>query len=75
MLPIMAFPSSGTGWLLLALEKDIDAKWSFPKATHSKEALLYSKWITGDYWEQHKLLKPSESPLSKKHGAVCSHSY
>ena len=51
--------------VIVGFRKDIDAKWSFPKATHSKEALLYSKWITGDYWEQHKLLKPSESPLSK----------
>ena len=49
MLPIMAFPSSGTGGIV-GFRKDIDAKWTFPKATHSKEALLYSKWITGDYW-------------------------
>lgn len=34
---------------------DIGVPWSFPKATHSELALLRSKWVSGDYWEEHRI--------------------
>ena len=43
---------------------DSNISWSFPNATHSQESLLYSKWVTGDYWQEHDMKKPSEMPLS-----------
>lgn len=49
--------------VIVGFRKDIDAHWSFPLPTHSKEALLYSKWISGSYWEEHNLPKPKENPL------------
>lgn len=52
--------------VIVGFRKDIDAHWSFPKPTHSKEALLYSKWVTGDYWSQHNIPMPKENPLSKQ---------
>ena len=51
--------------VIVGFRKDIDAKWTFPKPSHSKEALLYSKWITGDYWERHNLPKPTDTQISK----------
>lgn len=38
---------------------DINANWSFPEPTYSQEALLYSKWVGGDYWRTRNL-KPTE---------------
>lgn len=52
--------------VIVGFRKDVDAHWSFPSPTHSKEALLYSKWVTGDYWERHDIPAPKECPLSKQ---------
>ncbi|MFD1504428.1 DNA cytosine methyltransferase [Georgenia yuyongxinii] len=44
---------------------DIDAEWSFPSPTHSQDALLHNQWVTGDYWERHRIAKrsrPKEIP-------------
>lgn len=38
---------------LVGFRSDLDVKWSFPEENHSEDALLRSKWITGDYWERH----------------------
>jgi DNA (cytosine-5)-methyltransferase 1 len=34
---------------------DLDVKWSFPEESHSEDALLRSKWISGDYWDRHRI--------------------
>lgn len=40
---------------LVGFRSDLDVKWSFPEETHSEDALLHSKWITGDYWNRHRI--------------------
>jgi DNA (cytosine-5)-methyltransferase 1 len=45
---------------LVGLRDDIDARWSFPSATHSADALLKAQWVTGEYWDRHKV------PLGKR---------
>ena len=40
---------------MVGFRSDIDAQWSFPSPTHSYEALLVSQWISGDYWDRHKV--------------------
>lgn len=51
---------------IVGFREDLDAHWSFPTPTHSKESLLHAKWITGDYWDQHDLPTPKVNPLSKQ---------
>lgn len=36
---------------------DVHQPWSFPTETHSQEALFHDQWITGEYWERHKVAK------------------
>lgn len=50
--------------VIVGFRKDVNAHWSFPTPTHSKESLLYSKWVSGDYWERHNMAMPKTSPLS-----------
>jgi len=40
---------------------DLGIDWSFPKPTHSAEALLWEQYRTGEYWEHHKVPR-SERP-------------
>jgi len=42
---------------MVGFRSDIDAEWSFPEPTHSKEALLHAQWVTGEYWDRHRVAK------------------
>lgn len=50
--------------VIVGFRKDVDARWTFPLSTHSKDALLYAKWIRKDYWERHNIPLPEENPLT-----------
>lgn len=34
---------------------DLDIEWNFPDPTHCQEALLWSQWRSGEYWDRHKI--------------------
>lgn len=42
---------------IVGFRSDLGVGWSSPKATHSAEELVRSKWICGDYWDRHKVAK------------------
>lgn len=52
----------------IGFRHDVPANWNFPEATHSEEALLRDKWITGEYWTRHGIPKSKipKCPLSKE---------
>ncbi len=50
--------------IIVGFRRDLERGWVFPGATHSKEALLYSKWVSHDYWDRHGLIVP-RCPLAK----------
>jgi len=42
---------------LVGFRSDLGIEWTFPEQSHSEDALLYSKWITGEYWERHRVAR------------------
>jgi DNA (cytosine-5)-methyltransferase 1 len=50
--------------VIVGFRSDIDAHWSFPAPTHSKEALLYAKVGDNSYWEEHRIAKKNQPELS-----------
>jgi DNA (cytosine-5)-methyltransferase 1 len=38
---------------IVGVRSDLGVEFSFPKATHFEDALLYAKWVSGDYWLRH----------------------
>ena len=42
---------------IVGFRDDQGIHWSFPTETHSFEALLHDQWVSGDYWERHKVSK------------------
>jgi DNA (cytosine-5)-methyltransferase 1 len=42
---------------LVGFRADLGIEWSFPEKTHDHDALLWSQWRTGEYWERHKVAK------------------
>jgi len=64
---------------IVGFRSDLEIQWSFPKATHSQDSLLWDQWVTGNYWKRCNVSKadrplPEESSikissrLQKKYG-------
>lgn len=47
---------------IVGFRSDLGIEWSFPKATHSHDALLHDQWVTGTYWKRHGISKPPKMP-------------
>ena len=43
---------------IVGFRSDLGVEWSFPQPTHSFDALLYSQWVSGQYWERHRVASP-----------------
>ncbi len=41
--------------VIVGFRSDIGEDWSFPSATHSEDALLFSQWVTNEYWDRHRI--------------------
>lgn len=46
---------------IVGFRSDVNAKWSFPKATHSEKALNYIKFGTKEYWERYSIKTKSDN--------------
>jgi len=46
----------------VGFRSDLDAKWFFPTATACPNELLREKYVSGKYWDEHQLSKPSAVP-------------
>lgn len=43
---------------IVGIREDLNIEWAFPKETHSMDSLLWSQFVSCDYWERHRI-KPS----------------
>ncbi|HEX4119472.1 MAG TPA: DNA cytosine methyltransferase [Verrucomicrobiae bacterium] len=48
--------------VIVGFRWDIHEPWSFPRATHSGDALDAAKWITGSYWDEHRITRVQRPP-------------
>ena len=51
---------------VVGVRADLGARFSFPQSTHSADALLYDKWVTGEYWERHRITKSKRPEMPSK---------
>jgi DNA (cytosine-5)-methyltransferase 1 len=42
---------------IVGFRNDINGEWSFPEPTHSEDALIYSKYTTGEYFKKYSIKK------------------
>ena len=50
--------------IIVGIRNDLNVSWDFPEETHSEDALLWSKYVTNQYWERHDV-KCSEADILK----------
>ncbi len=43
--------------IIVGIRSDLGAEFSYPEPTHEENALIYSKWVSGDYWDLHGISK------------------
>jgi DNA (cytosine-5)-methyltransferase 1 len=43
---------------IVGIREDLNIEWAFPRETHSLDSLLWSQFVSCDYWERHRI-KPS----------------
>ncbi|MCX7112106.1 MAG: DNA (cytosine-5-)-methyltransferase [Proteobacteria bacterium] len=41
--------------VIVGTRSDLSLPWTFPTETHSEDRLLWDMYITGEYWERHKI--------------------
>ena len=51
--------------IIVGFRDDLNIKWTFPKQTHSEDALLWQKYVTGEYWNRHKITNPESEATIK----------
>lgn len=51
---------------LVGFRSDLGVEWNFPDPTHSEVALLRDQWVTGDYWERHRVARRNRPSLTVK---------
>ena len=55
---------------IVGFRSDLDTEWNFPPATHHLDCLLWQQWVTGEYWDLHKVAaknRPALPPSSRRH--------
>jgi len=52
--------------IIVGIRDDLGIEWSFPDKTHSLDALLWSQYVTGEYWEKHGIQQPKPSVFDKR---------
>lgn len=52
--------------LIIGIRADLDVNFSFPTPTHEEDALLHDMWVSGCYWERHKVAKKERPPVPTK---------
>lgn len=51
---------------IVGFRADLGVKWSMPSPTHGFDALLYSQWVSGEYWERHRISKKKRPPMPEQ---------
>lgn len=51
--------------LIVGIRSDLGLEFSFPQQTHEEDRLLYDQWVSGEYWERHKIEKRNRPALPK----------
>jgi DNA (cytosine-5)-methyltransferase 1 len=52
---------------IVGFRADQDVHWSFPTATHGLGGLLRDQWVTGEYWERHRIPKKQRGEVPERY--------
>jgi DNA (cytosine-5)-methyltransferase 1 len=50
----------------VGFRSDLGLEWSYPEPLFSEDALLRSQWVSGEYWERHRIAKRHRPTLNSR---------
>ena len=58
--------------VFVGFRADLQKEWSFPKATHCLDALLWTQCISYEYWERHQVLRRERTMDGRLYARGCA---
>lgn len=55
---------------IVGFRSDVGTGWSFPRETHSLDAMLHDQWVTGEYWDRHQISKRKRPQPPQTHATL-----
>ena len=52
---------------IVGFRSDLGIEWNFPSPTHNLDKLLWEQWVTGEYWDLHKVAKAKRPEMPSYH--------
>ncbi len=52
---------------IVGFRSDLNIDWRFPQATHSEDALVHDQWVSGSYWERHRVPSRNRPSAPARH--------
>lgn len=56
--------------IMIGVRTDVASRVLFPRPTHSKEALVWSQYVTGEYWERHAISTRARPAITEADSCV-----
>ena len=56
--------------IVIGILSEISEALEFPAGTHSREALVWCQWVTGEYWERHGIARSARPKLDDSEGRI-----
>jgi DNA (cytosine-5)-methyltransferase 1 len=50
---------------IVGFRADLGKEWSFPMPTHNHDRLLWDQWVSGNYWEEHRLPRKKRPEMQR----------
>lgn len=50
---------------IVGFRSDLGIEWNFPESTHNLNKLIWEQWVTGEYWDLHKVAKSKRPVMSE----------
>lgn len=54
---------------IVGFRSDLQKQWSFPEPTHSYNRLLWDQWVSGSYWDEHRISKKDRPAEPKQYAS------
>lgn len=51
---------------IVGIRADLGLNFSFPLSSHTEDGLLFSKWISGEYWRRHGIRKSDRPSIPER---------
>lgn len=52
--------------VIVGVRSDLGIEFSFPDSSHEEATLLHDQWVSGDYWERHRVARKDRPTMPAK---------